>query len=374
MKYRLLEISTLYNEYIKKYDSYNDCTYNELYNNVINDCYCESDFLHRYLQGDYKYETMIVYYNFQILQNKWDTNRDKNPFSILLRQIKDFKPNIILVTDLWILSNEQIEMIKECLEYDVHFIAYHFSVIDKQVIDVLKSYDMVFTGCEYYKAELSKYSSNVRVIRHAFEPSILGKVKASASMNKLGFVGSVFLGSSIHTNRVDMFSELKKNNIEYDYYGNVSGSMLNPRTFIDHFIHSPEKLLSRWNTINYLNNICNPGKYGIEYYNCIAQYTINLNIHAPILMTGAGNMRMFEVTGIGACLLTDYREENTLLFEEDKEIMVYRNNEELVDKAKYLITNPSAAKKIAQNGQKRTLNEYNYRRKAELYNRYITEI
>ena len=103
-------------------------------------------------------------------------------------------------------------------------------------------------------------------------------------------------------------------------------------------------------------------------------YNICINQHAVIAGTGAGNMRMFEATGMGCCLLTDYRAENSDLFIPDYEIVVYNSYEELVEKAKWLIDNPLETQKIGIAGQKRTLNEHSYKNKAEKMNNYIEEL
>ena len=47
-----------------------------------------------------------------------------------------------------------------------------------------------------------------------------------------------------------------------------------------------------------------------------------------------GAIRLFESTGLGSCLLTDYKNNLTEFFSTD-EIITYRNNDEAVEKIKY---------------------------------------
>lgn len=375
MIYKLMEIATLYGEYVKqlKYNK-DDISYHELHRKVLDDCFSESDFIHKYFQNDLHLETMHIYYNFTELQNKWDENENKDPFSILLRQISFFKPDVILIMNIWLFPKEKLYQIKQVLHNKVRFVCYHFSWVNDLTKELLPLYDLVLTGSNYMGEKMKSYSSNVRVVRHAFEPEILEKIDSGGNNPKVGFVGSIMIGTSGHTNRIDMFSALIKNNIEFDYYGRVYGSFFNPRSLYDHIVHEPYKLLERQKTVKYLNGICQPSQFGLAYYNCLARYGININAHAEIAATGAGNQRMFEVTGVGSCLVTDYREENKLLFEEDKEIIVYRNNNELVEKLKYLLSHPEVAKNIADNGQKRTLKDHTYRNKAKQINDYIQEL
>lgn len=114
--------------------------------------------------------------------------------------------------------------------------------------------------------------------------------------------------------------------------------------------------------------------FGIEYYSVLKQYVVCLNMHGARLDYGAGNMRMFEVTGIGGCLLTDHRSENSELFDVDREMVVYHSLEEMVEKLKWLLDNPKIAKDIALAGQKKTLEKYTYKHKAEQLNEYIQKI
>lgn len=116
------------------------------------------------------------------------------------------------------------------------------------------------------------------------------------------------------------------------------------------------------------------GMFGIEYYSIINRYNICLNMHSSIVDTGAGNLRMYEATGIGSCLLTDCKDENSELFDVDNEIVVYQSLEDMVEKAKWLIENPNEARKIAIAGQKRTLKEHTYKNKAECLNDYIQKL
>ncbi len=83
---------------------------------------------------------------------------------------------------------------------------------------------------------------------------------------------------------------------------------------------------------------------------------------------------MFEATGMGACLVTDYREENADLFIPDEEIVIYHNYDELVEKVEYLIHNPNVASEIAKKGQVKTLNTHTYKNKAKKINEYFQEL
>lgn len=370
-----MELTDIYNDYAAQYEQKAaNWSYDKLHQAIMDDCYCEADFIHKVLQDEYGLETKHIFFNFEFLQKKWDKEKNQDLSSILLRQIKAFDPNVILVMNPTLLSIEMMQTIRKILAHEVHFISYYFSIVTEEIKQRLSQYELVLTGSNYYAKMIEPYSKNVKVVRHAFAPEIIKRVKKQQKVNKVGFTGSIFIGRNVHTNRVDLLSALKKSGIEFDYYGKVYGSFLNIKSFIGHFIQNPFLLPERIQMEKYLKSICKPSQFGLAYYETLAKYSINVNIHAGIEGTAAGNMRMFEVTGMGSCLVTDYRDENELLFDENKEIVVYRDYEELVDKVRYLLNHPEEAKRIALNGQKRTITDYNYRNKAISINRYIQDL
>ena len=373
MDYKIMEIADLYDECLKQIDIDN-LSYEEANRKINEGCYFESDFVHQHFQKDLGLETMLIYYNCKQILDKWDTDQDKEPFSVLLRQIKQFQPNVILISCLYAFSKEQLQCIREILNGHVVFSCYYFTLITEHAKKVLPEYDIVFTGSNYWAKALGEYNGNVQVVRHAFESSVLEKIQKQEALNRVGFIGSIMIDRSIHTNRIDLLASLYKHHIPFGFYGKIYGSMTSPRSFASHFLHDPLKMKDRIVTTKRLEQSYKPSCFGLEYYSVLERYAINLNVHAEVAGTGAGNMRMFEVTGVGACLVTDYREENSLLFEDNHEIVVYRNAKEAASKIRYLFDHPQEMKRIAQNGQKRTLKEYNYKNKAIAMDTYFQEL
>jgi spore maturation protein CgeB len=84
-------------------------------------------------------------------------------------------------------------------------------------------------------------------------------------------------------------------------------------------------------------------------------------------------MRLFEATGVGTCLITDWKKNLQQLFEPDKEIVVYESAEEMVEKTKWLLNHPREREEIASAGKERTMKDHTYARRAEQLNLYIME-
>jgi spore maturation protein CgeB len=85
----------------------------------------------------------------------------------------------------------------------------------------------------------------------------------------------------------------------------------------------------------------------------------------------ASAKRLFEATGMGACVVTELGDNLEDLFQPEREIVTYSSLEECVDKIKYLIENPEDALKIGKSGQNRTLTEHTYERRVRQLKNYI---
>jgi len=70
------------------------------------------------------------------------------------------------------------------------------------------------------------------------------------------------------------------------------------------------------------------------------------------------NSRLFDITGCGALLITEYNDELSQIFDINNEIVVYRSFEEGVELVRYYLKYPDDAQVIATAGQKRTLTDH----------------
>lgn len=99
----------------------------------------------------------------------------------------------------------------------------------------------------------------------------------------------------------------------------------------------------------------------INYYNgahkFYTQSVINFNC-TSMQMKGASNQRIFDVPAAGSFVLTDYREQMTNMFElegKNKEIVCYRDIEEIPDLVRFYLAHDTEREKIIQMGRKRVL-------------------
>jgi len=75
------------------------------------------------------------------------------------------------------------------------------------------------------------------------------------------------------------------------------------------------------------------------------------------------HLREFEIPMSGGLYFTNYSEELAEHYEPDKEVIVFRNQYELLDKIKYYLSHPNEAEKIRKAGYKRALECHTYQKR-----------
>jgi hypothetical protein len=99
-------------------------------------------------------------------------------------------------------------------------------------------------------------------------------------------------------------------------------------------------------------------RWGMDMHRSLRQGRIVLNAEIDMAKGNAGNMRFFEATGVGSCLLTEHQENVGRYFESDKEIVTFSNADDCLIKIHDLLGNPERLESIANAGQRRCLSQH----------------
>jgi spore maturation protein CgeB len=105
--------------------------------------------------------------------------------------------------------------------------------------------------------------------------------------------------------------------------------------------------------------------YGLDMLNTLASSASTLNVHIDDTGDYTGNIRLFEATGVGTCLLTDWKKDLGELFDIDREVVAFRSLDECLEKARWLLDHPQACEEIGKAGQRRTLEKHSYANRVE---------
>ena len=106
--------------------------------------------------------------------------------------------------------------------------------------------------------------------------------------------------------------------------------------------------------------------WGREMYRVLACSKVTVNHHGD-LFPYANNQRLYEATGLGALLLTDWKANLGEMFEPGTEVVTYRSADECADLLQYYLEHGAERQTIADAGRRRTLAQHTYaQRMAEL--------
>lgn len=117
-----------------------------------------------------------------------------------------------------------------------------------------------------------------------------------------------------------------------------------------------------WLKVPELDNIImHKAVFNEEKSKAFAAAKIVLNNLHPAVIDGV-NKRTFEIPACGGFQLTGYREATSELFEIDKEIVCYRNLDDLIEKIDYYLApeHEQERQQIAQAGYERAMKEHSY--------------
>lgn len=227
-----------------------------------------------------------------------------------------------------------------------------------------RSCDLVLSCIPGLVEEFRKKGHRSDLLRHGFDRRILRRLEAALPQPPipLSFVGSIGGSEAAHGERDRLLAGLSRR-FELQVYTPYA-----ERTVAQRLRARASALLGRSSPARIpaaLRKSMRPSVFGMEMFRTLAASRVTLNSHISISRTWATNMRLYEATGVGACLLTDWTPDLREVFEPDRDVVAYRSPEECAEKISYLLDHPAERDRIAACGQERTLREHGFERRAE---------
>jgi spore maturation protein CgeB len=266
------------------------------------------------------------------LSPKLDAKAEK----ILLAQIEEFRPDLIINQDIFYVDTGLMRRIRNI----GNPILVGQVGIEPSRGEDWSVYDLMISQLPTTVRSFRALGVRAEVNHLAFEPAILDALpQAPAPDIDVSFVGTV---SVDHQQRIALLEAVAE---RYDLklWGN------RPQAFP---ASSP---LHR----------CFQGEvWGADMYQVLRRSRITLNSHIDLAGREAGNMRLFEATGVGAFLLTDFKDNLDTLFAPDREVAVWRSIEDCLEVIGRMIGDDEGRAAIAQAGHARTIAQHTYRHRA----------
>lgn len=331
------------------------------------------------------YEVQEFQSNIQPVQRAWADERGvpwaadwrtRMPFL----QVREYAPDVLFTDDPRTFDARWLRELRgECasLRAVVGFIG--GVTYDRETI---RSYDAVLSCANWYVDYFRSRGARAALLVHAFNDAVADRLPdRNDPRRSVVFVGNIVRGTGYHLERERLLEDL------------VAAVPLN--------LHCPQSELAVWRDVMETNARrgiyllmqmlkharvserrrrslpvigraatwnamplpqynarlaarMQPAAYGLQMYGILRRNAVAFNNHIEVAYGEAGNCRLFEATGIGTALLTDWKSNLPTLFEPDSEVVVYRSAEEAVEKAKWLLDHPAECEQIAAAGAKRT--------------------
>lgn len=380
MQVKYLIISSLYDEYLASFYSKNigvkELPYRDHLEFLLND---STDFVSSYTRTYNKLgvASSCVIANDIKLQKKWLIENSLTQCTgqlILFEQVKLFKPEVLIIEDLRFVNKELLNKIRNEISSVRLIVAYHCAPFNTITIETLKAIDFLFTCTPGLTRSFSDYGIKSYLIYHGFDHNINSKLPKNANefSYNLTFAGSLFPGYGYHQERIDLIEKILSNNIDISIFANLERTC---KIRTKQCVYNLNRLLkilkmdsvsSRFSILDkvrfpinnyskFLKNACNSPVFGVDMYSLLQSSKIVLNNHGQIAGEYAGNMRLFEVTGVGSCLLTDNKKNMKDLFISNTEIVTYDSIDDCIEKIQWLLNNENERNRIAKAGQEKTL-------------------
>ncbi|MBI4931503.1 MAG: glycosyltransferase family 1 protein [Bacteroidetes bacterium] len=402
MSYRFIRITDYYDGYLKSYyerfPGKSHLSYEEQHNHLKNDSVELTSSFGKYLRN-MGVDAMEIIANAEPLQRAWAKEHNLNEYltfqKLISEQIKYYKPDVVWVDPTKLLNKKWIQNLRNEVRSLKLIVGHICAPYNSEIADSFSSFDIMFTCAPCQQKELTDMGSTAELIYHSFDPSILESLKTETkNYPRIDFIftGSLFTGYGLHKSRIEYIEKMLEEDINISIFGNLETrsrvlskkGMYYAINFLKNikcnFIINEISLLKK--NINYgdekinyysnkLINSVKPPVFGLEMFKLLASSKICFNIHGEIAKKCAGNIRLFEATGTGTCLVTDWRENLTDLFDVEKEIVTYKSAEECMDKVKWLLNNPDEREKIAKAGQERTLKYHTVENRAAVIDKIL---
>ena len=409
--HRLLIISKYYPKYLKTfYDKRPELAaepYAIQHTALMGDCFRWADFISQELHR-LGHEATDVVANAEPMQKAWARENGigdgDEPWilPILFAQIRSIRPDVLLVGE-WH-PEFGPDFVKHCRNIcpaiklvigwcgEAHPDAAYF-----------REHDLALSCAPDTVEDLDRQGIRAVHLNHAFEPRILGRLQNRSNISRpgaeIGFIGQVEHGEAFHNRRAILLDALATR-LSIELYGDVAEVRSFPvapgmkrkrelyfnllehldRTgmkFVMPYLPKHQAYLENQNheklrqVFARLHQMAKPPVFGLEMFGLLAQLKVSLNAHGPSRY--ASNMRLYEATGVGACLLTDLKPNLHTIFEPDTEVVTYNSTEECIEKAQYLLDHESKRREIAANGQRRTLRDHTFTQRAGQLHEIISQ-
>lgn len=266
-------------------------------------------------------------------------------YPVLEAQVKQYRPDVLHIQDMNLISPALLREIRPYVQLITGQIA---CPVDPRAD--FKEYDLVMSSFPHFVERFRREGLTSEYFNLGFEPRVLAQLKREGPHHQVVFVGGV---SAHHAERMRFLEDVAA-------------------------FHAVDLWGYGIETLPAQSSLCalHHGEvWALDMYQILYNSNIALNHHINVAENYANNMRLYEATGVGTLLMTDYKDNLHTLFEPGKEVVAYSSAGECVELITYYLAHEEERKVIARAGQQRTLREHTYyqrmRELVEIVRKYL---
>ena len=247
----------------------------------------------------------------------------------LIQQVKLTQPDVVILTDIHLYPSSVLKKLKS----HTNLLVGHISS-EIHAGTPIKLYDLILTSIDEHCRDFQRQGIRSLKFLPAFDTANTPECIVSRDIDCV-FVGSMYSGTA------SLLAEVKKQVPEIQIY-------------------SPN-LTTEMRHLGLEENYQGP-VFGREMFKILARAKLVINRHGNPL-SKYGNVRTFEVTGMGSALLTEKCDGLATIFKPDSEVFTYDDIDNIGLKARVILDFYENTLIVSSAGQQRTLETHTYKQR-----------
>jgi len=254
---------------------------------------------------------------------------------ILAAQIRHYSPDVLYNLSMNSLDCDFLREVKGSGAGQVRLVVGQHAVAPLPNDSGLRVYDLVFSSSPPTVDDIRRRGIRAELLRLAFEPRVLSFLQDRGRPLDITFVGSFY---DMHSSRTALLETLCARFPQMKVFGPTTDCLARSSPIRKRYAGQA---------------------WGRDMYQGLRDSKIAFNHHGNV-PPFANNYRLYEVTGVGALLVTDWKENLREMFEPGKEVVAYRTAEECIEQIRYYLEHEAERNAIARRGQDRTLRDHTF--------------
>lgn len=256
--------------------------------------------------------------------------------SILLAQVEEMRPDVIINQTTSVIDADTMRLMKA----NDRTLVVQQGVALPNGADV-SPYDFGVSMLPWVVDRFREQGIQGEQVHLAFETSVLDRLgPAPAKDIEVSFVGNI---AASHGTRIKLLEQIAERFPIALWLPSLSGLPAD----------SPLRKYHRGQA------------WGRGMYDVLRRSRIVWNSHIDDARDFAGNMRLFEATGVGSFLMTDNKSNLATLFRPGEDVAAYDSVDDCLRGIEHFLKNDGDREEIARRGQATTLGQHSYRQRTE---------